>query len=354
VRLTQTLTAVETHAEGEQGTVYLGSVFGIPGATAREKLQHVNEVDDRIRRFLCFEPRGRSQASANVVFPSTDPEADAGFIILQADRAHAMSGSNTICVVTALLETGTIPMREPETLVTLETAAGLVRARATCRDGRCERVTLDGVPSFVEALDVPLHVPGYGDLEVDIAYGGCYYVLADAAQLHLSLARERARDVVDAGTAIFRAARDAIEVRHPEVPEIDFISYAMLTGDDDPGAGRLRGATVLSGRVDRSPCGTGSSARLACMAARGQAGVGSRFTATSLIDSEFAVELVGLSEVGGRPAVLPRISGRGWVVGTRITAVDPSDPYQTGFVLSDVWGGDIAQEANVQLRVLDQ
>ena len=139
---------------------YLGSVFDIPGATTREKLQHVNEVDDSIRRFLCFEPRGRSQASANLVFPSTDPEADAGFIILQADRAHAMSGSNTICVVTALLETGTIPMSEPETLVTLETAAGLVRARATCRDGRCERVTLDGVPSFVEALDVPLHVPG--------------------------------------------------------------------------------------------------------------------------------------------------------------------------------------------------
>jgi proline racemase len=229
-------------------------------------------------------------------------------------------------------------MREPETVVTLETAAGLVRARATCRDGRCERVTLDGVPSFVEALDVPLHVPGYGDIEVDIAYGGCYYVLADVAQLELSLTRERAREVVEAGAAIYRAASAAIPVRHPEVPEIDFISYAMLIGDDDPAAGRLRGATVLSGRVDRSPCGTGSSSRLACMAARGQAGVGSRFTASSLIDSTFEVELVGTTEVAGRPAVLPRISGRGWVVGTRITAVDPSDPYQLGYVLSDVWG----------------
>jgi proline racemase len=345
VRLTQTLSAVETHAEGEQGTCYIGSVFEIPGETAREKLQHVNEVDDRIRRFLCFEPRGRSQSSANIVFPSTHPEADAGFIILQADRAHAMSGSNTICVVTALLETGTIPMQEPETLVTLETAAGLVRARATCRDGRCERVTLDGVPSFVEALDVPLHVPGYGDIEVDIAYGGCYYVLADVAQLGIPLRGDRAREVVDAGSAIFRAASDAIAVRHPEVPEIDFISYAMLTGDDDPAGGRLRGATILSGRVDRSPCGTGSSARLACMAARGLASVGSRFTASSLIDSAFEVEIVGETEVAGRPAVLPRISGRGWVVGTRITAVDPSDPYQTGYVLSDIWGSEIAAAA---------
>jgi proline racemase len=345
VRLTKTLSAVEVHAEGEQGTCYLGSVFDIPGDTAREKLQHVNEVDDRIRRFLCFEPRGRSQSSANIVFPSTHPEADAGFIILQADRAHAMSGSNTICVVTALLETGTIPMQEPETLVTLETAAGLVRARATCRDGRCERVTLDGVPSFVEALDVPLHVPGYGDIEVDIAYGGCYYVLADVAQLGISLQRERAHEVAAVGGAILRAASEAITVSHPEVPEIDFLSYAMLTGDDDPAGGRLRGATVLSGRVDRSPCGTGNSARLACMAARGQAAIGSRFMANSLIDSEFEVELAGVAEVAGRAAVLPRISGRGWVVGTRITAVDPTDPYQEGYVLSDVWGSEIADAA---------
>jgi proline racemase len=151
--------------------------------------------------------------------------------------------------------------------------------------------------------------------------------------------------VVDAGSAIFRAASDAISVRHPEVPEIDFFSYAMLTGDDDPAAGRLRGATVLSGRVDRSPCGTGNSARLACMAARGQASVGSRFTASSLIDSEFEVELAGVTEVAGRPAVLPRISGRGWVVGTRITAVDPTDPYQQGYVLSDIWGSEIAAAA---------
>jgi proline racemase len=349
VRLAQTLTAVETHAEGEQGTVYLGSIFALPGVTAREKLHHVNEVDDSLRRFLCFEPRGRAQTSANIVFPSSNPEADAGFIILQPDRAHAMSGSNTICVVTALLETGTIPMREPETLVTLETAAGLVRARATCRDGRCERVTLDGVPSFVEALDVPLHVPGYGDIEVDIAYGGCYYVLADVTQLDLELTRARAREVVEAGTAICRAASEVIPVRHPELPEIDFISYSMLIGDDDPAAGRLRGATVLSGRVDRSPCGTGNSARLACMSARGHASVGSRFTATSLIDSTFDVELAGTTEVAGRPAVLPRISGRGWIVGTRITAVDPSDPYPLGYVLSDLWGSDVAEAAAVEL-----
>jgi proline racemase len=341
MRSTRSYTAVEVHAEGEQGTCYLGSVFDVPGASMRDKLRHINEVDDSIRKFLCFEPRGRPQTSANLVFPSLDPEADAGFIICQADRAHAMSGSNTICVVTALLETGTIPMVEPQTSVVLETAAGLIRVTADCRDGRCERVTFDGVPSFVEALDVPLYVPGLGDIVVDVAYGGCYYVMVDPAQFGVKLDRGSARQVVDAGTAISVAARQSIKVQHPEIPEIDFISYVMLIGDDDPSNGSLRGATVLSGRVDRSPCGTGNSARLALMAARGVAEVGSRFVARSLIDSEFIVEMIGETTVGDRPAVLPRISGRGWVVGTRTSSVDPTDPYPLGYVLSDVWGEEV-------------
>jgi proline racemase len=341
MRSTRSYTAVEVHAEGEQGTCYLGSVFEVPGASMRDKLHHINEVDDSIRKFLCFEPRGRPQTSANLVFPSLDPRADAGFIICQADRAHAMSGSNTICVVTALLETGTVPMVEPETSVVLETAAGLIYVTAHCRDGRCERVTFDGVPSFVEALDVPLNVPGLGNIVVDVAYGGCYYVLVDPAQFGVKLDRGSARQVVEAGTAISLAARQSIKVQHPEIPEIDFISYVMLIGDDDPSNGSLRGATVLSGRVDRSPCGTGNCARLAIMSARGMAGVGSRFVARSLIDSEFTVEMIGESTVGGRPAVLPRISGRGWVVGTRTSSVDPTDPYPLGYVLSDVWGDEV-------------
>ena len=343
MRSTRSFTAVEVHAEGEQGTCYLGSVFDVPGASMRDKLRYLNEVDDSIRKFLCFEPRGRPQASANLVFPSVDPQADAGFIICQADRAHAMSGSNTICVVTALLETGTVPMTEPETSLVLETAAGLIRVTATCRDGRCERVTFDGVPSFVEALDVPLQVPGLGDITVDVAYGGCYYVLVDPAQFGLKLDRSNARQVVEAGTAISLAARRSIKVQHPEIPEIDFISYVMLIGDDDPSNGSLRGATVLSGRVDRSPCGTGNSARLALMAARGVAVVGSRFIARSLIDSEFIVEMIGETTVGDRAAVLPRISGRGWVVGTRTTSVDSADPYPLGYVLSDIWGDEVGR-----------
>jgi proline racemase len=342
MRVARSHAAIEVHAEGEQGTCYLGSIFEIPGHTAREKLHHLNTVDDTIRRLLTLEPRGRPQASANLVFPSTDPQADAAFVVLQADRAHAMSGSNTICVVTALLETGTVPMTEPTTVVTLETAAGLVRAEATCRDGRCERVSFAGVPSFVEALDVPLDVPGVGAISVDVAFGGCFYVLVDSAALGVRLVREAARDIVERAEAVMAAARQQIAVRHPEVPEIDFLSYVMVTGDDDRAAGVLRGATVLSGRVDRSPCGTGTSARLACLAARDQAHVGSTFTAYSLLDSEFTASIDGTAAVGDRRAVLPTISGRGWIVGTRTTTVDPTDPYPTGFVLPDLWGTGLA------------
>ncbi len=338
MRLARSYAAVEVHAEGEQGTCYLGSVFEVPGLTAREKLHHLNAVDDSLRRVLTLEPRGRPQASANLVFPSTDPDADAGFVILQSDRAHAMSGSNTICVVTALLETGTIPMTEPTTVVTLETAAGLVRTEASCRDGRCERVTFSGVPSFVEALDVSIDVPGIGPIVVDVAYGGCFYVLVDSAALGVRLTRDSARDVVDRAELVMAAAQRQVAVRHPLIPEIDFLSYVMVTGDDDPAGGRLRGATVLSGRVDRSPCGTGTSARLACMAARGEASVGSEFVANSLIDSEFLVSITDTTTVGERPAVVPSISGRGWIFGARTAAVDPTDPYPTGFVLSDLWG----------------
>ncbi len=335
MRLAKTLTAVEVHAEGEQGTCYLGSVFDVPGASMREKLHYLNEIDDSVRRFVALEPRGRPQASANLVFASTNPEAHAGFVICQSDRTHAMSGSNTICVVTALLETGSVPMVEPITEVVLETAAGLIRAKAHCRDGRCERVTFDGVASFVEALDVSLDVEGFGHVTVDVAYGGCYYVLVRDSELGVSLERSSARAIVNAATPVMNAAREQITVKHPEVPEINFLSYVMVIGEDSRGP---RGATVLSGRVDRSPCGTGNSARLAVMAARGESAIGTTFTARSIIDSEFIVEHIGDTTVAGRPAVLPRISGRGWVVGTRMTSVDPTDPYPLGFMLSDVWG----------------
>src|SRR5688572_13967653 len=284
MRWVKTVTMVEAHAEGEVGRIVTGGVIDVPGATMADKLRYLNEVDDSLRRFLVFEPRGAAQMSTCLVFPPTRPDADVGFIVLQPDRAHAMSGSNSICLTTVLLETGMIEMQEPETIVRIDTASGLVTARAECRNGKVERVTLEMNPSYADRLDVSIEVPGLGAVTVDIAYGGIFYGLVDAAQLGLEIRPDLARKLVEAGSAIHRAINANIDIRHPEIEAIRGISYVMMTGHNE--AGELKGATIMPpGRIDRSPCGTGNSSRLAGAAARGLAKPGDRFTARSIIDS---------------------------------------------------------------------
>jgi proline racemase len=334
MRWSKTLTMVEAHAEGEVGRVVTGGVLDLPGSTMLEKMTFLNEQDDSLRRFCVFEPRGYASMSTNLLFPPSRPDADAGFIILQGDKAHAMSGSNCICVVTVLLETGLVPMNEPETVVRLDTPAGLVVASASCRDGKCERVSLDMVPSFVEDLDIEVNVPGLGPVRVDAAFGGVYYALIDPRPLGLEIAPSSARALVDAGCRIHRALNERVDVRHPEFPSIHGFAYMMFT--DRREDGDLIGATILPpGRIDRSPCGTGNSARLAVRHARGEAREGETLTARSIIDSRFEVSFLGRTSVAGRPAVLPRISGRGWIHGIHQIGVDPDDPYPEGYLLSD-------------------
>ncbi len=337
LRWQKTITMVEAHAEGEIGRVVTGGVLDLPGRSMLEKMAYLNEVDDSLRRFCVFEPRGAAQMSTNLLFAPAHPEADAGFIVLQGDKAHSMSGSNCICVVTVLLETGMLLMKEPETVVRLDTPAGLVTARAMCRGGKCERVSLDMVPSFVEALDVEVDVPGLGRVRLDIAFGGVYYALVEPRQFGLAIAPEKARALVDAGCRIQRALNAAMTVRHPERAAIEGIAYTMFV--DRKENGELVGATVLPpGRIDRSPCGTGNSARLAVRHARGEARVGESVIARSIIGSAFEVAFCGETAVAGRPAVLPRIAGRGWIYGIHQIGLDPSDPYPLGFLLSDTWG----------------
>lgn len=327
---------VEAHAEGEVGRVVTGGVLDVPGATMMDKLTFLNETDDSLRRFLVFEPRGYPAMSTNLVFPPTRPDADAGFIVLQGDRAHAMSGSNSICVTTALLETGALKMMEPETIVRLDTAAGLVTATATCRDGKCERVRLAMNPSYVHDLDVTVEVDGIGKVKVDIAFGGVFYALIDPRQLGLKINPDTARALVQAGIATHRALNKKVTVAHPENPGLNGIAYTMFVDQDEKG---LVGSTVLPpGRLDRSPCGTGNSARLAVRHARGEVKPGDRTVARSVIGSTFEVGFLGLTKVAGREAVLPEISGRGWIHGIHQVGVDPSDPYPQGYLLADIWG----------------
>lgn len=336
MRWSRTLQVVSAHAGGEVGRVITSGVLDVPGRTMADKMAHL-DADQTLCRFILAEPRGAAQMSANLLLPPTRPEADAGFIVLQTDGPHAMSGSNAMCVTTVLLETGIVPMVEPETVVVLDTPMGLVRARAACRDGRCERVTLDFPPSFVLHLDHPLDVPGLGRIAIDVAYGGSCYGLVDMGVLpDLAIRPMDARALVEIGNRIQDAAEAQIEVGHAAVPHLRRVESIMFCARD---AGGYRNATVLyPGRLDRSPCGTGTAARLAAMHAKGLVETGAGPTFRSVIDSRFEAEIAGTTMLGDRPAILPRISGRAWIYGIEQLGLDPSDPYPAGFRLTDTWG----------------
>jgi proline racemase len=336
MRWKKTLQTVDVHCEGEIGKVITSTTLNVPGATMLDKLVYLNTVDDSLRRMLCFEPRGFAQMTVDLLLPPTRPEADAGFIVLQPDRAHPMSGSNAICVVTALLETGMIEMKEPETILTLDTAAGLVTVTAACRDGKVTSASINTTASFVQDLDLEVETAEFGRIKVDVAYGGCFYGLIDVARIGLTIEPGNAQKLTQAGMSILGDLMTKVPVQHPELPQINQFSYVMFRD--------IQGDTVVTctvlkpGRVDRSPCGTGSSANLAAMHARGLVKVGGVLTSRSIIGSTFKVELTGETLVGTLPAVLPRVTGRAWIYGFSQIGLDPTDPFPRGFALSDTWG----------------
>jgi trans-L-3-hydroxyproline dehydratase len=338
VRARRAITVVGCHAGGEIGNVVVGGVLPPRGETVFEQMQALRE-DDSLRRLLLREPRGSVACHANLVVPATRPACDAGFIIMEPTEYPAMSGSNTICTVTVLLETGMIPMQEPETVVRLEAPGGVVEARAACRDGRCESVELTNVPSFAEQLDAPLEVEGLGTLSVDVAYGGMWYAIADAGALGFALEPGEARELSFVGERIRSAARDQLECVHPENPEIAGVSIVQLAepwrGVDEV----TRNAVVVSpGRLDRSATGTGLSARMAVLHARGLMHVGDTMTHASVLGTTFDGRIVEETLVGDRPAIVPTIRGSAWITGTSQLFVDPTDPFPEGYLLPDTWG----------------
>jgi proline racemase len=328
------------HCQGEIGKVITGGAPEIPGGTILDKMNHINTVDDTLRCFVTFEPRAHVAQTVNLLLPPCRPDADAAFIVLQADKAHPMSGSNAICVVTVLLETGRVPMVEPETMVRLDTAAGLIVARARCENGRCLSVSLDNVPAFVVALDARVETTGFGTIRADIAFGGVFYALVDVAQIGLTIAPENARALAEAGIAIKADLKDQIDVSHPDIPGLDEVAYVMFR--DREADGTIRTCTTLKpGRVDRSPCGTGSSANLACLHAGGEVGLGDRRTSQSIIGGTFTAEMIGETTVGPYKAILPRITGQAWIYGREALRISPEDPFPAGFALSDTWGPQV-------------
>ncbi len=324
------------HAEGEIGRVIVAGAPDIPGRTMVDKMNYINDVDDSIMRLCLYEPRGASQMTINLLTPPCREGADMGFIPLQADGAHAMSGSNTICVATALLEAGIIAPEGPETVIKLDTPAGMIEAKTQWNGKKVERVEVAMPTSFVEHLDHPLEVPGLGVIKVDVAFGGCYFALVRAEDLGYALAREEARDLVELGARINMAAQEQIAVQHPEIPSFNRVEYPMFV------AGRgtqIRNSTIIyPGRIDRSPCGTGTAARLAVMLERGEISLTDEVTSRSMIDGEFIAKIKSETTCGDRKAICPTISGRAWIYGRHFLGVHPTDPFPLGYTLSDCWG----------------
>lgn len=341
MRSTTCIQTVSVHAEGEVGDVITGGVAPPPGETLWEQSRWIAR-DKRLRNFMLNEPRGGVFRHVNLLVPPKNPRADAAFIIMEPADTPPMSGSNTICVATVLVETGLVDVKEPQTRLHLEVPGGLVEVRVSVRDGRAERVTLTNLPSFVGQMDATVEVPGLGSIRVDTAYGGDTFAIVDAEALGFKLAPDEARDLAATGVAITAAASEQIGFRHPENSELSHLSFCQfagpLTWQDSVRTGQ-NAVAIRPGKIDRSPTGTGCSARLALLHARGQIGVGERFIGRSLLGTTFDCRILGRTSVAGRPAILPQISGRAWITGTHQHMLDPADPYPQGYRLSDTWPG---------------
>ena len=343
MRSRRTITIVGCHAGGEVGNVVVGGVLPPPGTTVFEQMQSLR-ADDSLRRLLLREPRGSVAVHANLIVPPTRDDCDAGYIIMEPTEYPPMSGSNTICVATVLLETGMIELVEPETVLRLEAPGGLVEARAACRDGRVASVELTNVPCFADRLDAPLEVDGLGTISVDVAYGGMWYAIAAADALGFAIEPHEARDLCAVGERIRVAAREQLPCVHPENSEIAGVSIVQIAGPWQGAGATSRNAVVVApGRLDRSATGTGLSARMAALHSRGSMRAGDAMTHASPIGSTFDGRILAETTVGGRPAIVPAIRGSAWITGITQLFVDPDDPFPEGYLLSDTWPGDDLQ-----------
>jgi trans-L-3-hydroxyproline dehydratase len=341
---TRVITVVGCHAEGEVGDVITGGVLPPAGATMLERKVAMERDHDNIRRVLICEPRGSVARHVNLLTPPTRDDCVAGAVIMEPTEYPPMSGSNTMCIATVLLETGIVPMVEPETRFRLDMPGGPVDIIAECRNGKCVSVTLKNVPAFAFAIDAPVEVPGLGTIKVDISYGGMIYAIVQTTDLGIEVEPSAARALAELGEKIRIAVREQHPVVHPLFPDIAGISIVQFAGPlrdvpGEPGRVIAKNTCVVSpGRSDRSPTGTGTTARIAALHARGVLKVGGGLTHESIIGSQFHGTIVGETTVGPFQAVEATIRGRAWITGFHQYVIDATDPYPQGYVVGDTWG----------------
>ena len=350
MRLAKMIQAVDLHAGGEHGRVIVGGVLDVPGGSMFEKMQYLANHADDLRKRMLREPRGYPGANCNLILPPTRPEAHAGYVIMEQVEYPAMSGTNTICVVTALIETGMVPVEEPITELVLESPAGLITVQAEVADYKVKRVTFENVPAFAYHVDVPIEVPNIGTVMVDVAWGGMNYVITETEPLGLSLVPERAGELARVGEMVKAAAREQLPVVHPENPAMAGITIGVLSGPPTHPEATLKNAAIVSNgeldwdrpetwkaALDRSPCGTGTCAKMAALHAKGELGLNEDFHHEGILGTIFTGRLVRETKVGDYRAVVPTISGQAWITGFAQYVLEPDDPFPEGYTMGDIW-----------------
>ena len=330
---------VSCHAEGEVGNVIVGGVEPPKGDTLWDKALWINQ-DQKLRQFVLNEPRGGVFKHVNLLVPAHNPKAHQGFIVMEPEHTPPMSGSNSICVSTVLLDTGMIEMKEPITEFVLEAPGGLVPVKAYCENGKAKSIEVHNVASFADQLDVHIEVEGLGSLKVDTAYGGDSFVIVNAAELGFQIKPDEAKDIAEMGSKITAAANLQLDFNHPTNSDWSHISFCELALPlfEEEGVKVSRNSVVIDpGKLDRSPCGTGCSARMAVLHAKGELKKGDRMIGRSITDSRFDCSIVEETMVGKKTAIIPSIRGRAWITGTHQLMLDPEDPWPEGYRLSDTW-----------------
>ena len=336
----KTVHVVSAHAEGEVGDVIIEGVEPPPGKTLWDQSRWIAK-DQVLRNFVLNEPRGGVFRHVNLLVPPKNPKASAAFIIMEPEDTPPMSGSNSICVATVLLDHGLITMEEPVTNFFLEAPGGLVKVKALCKNGKAERILVQSLPSFVYKLDTSLELEGYGSISADTAFGGDSFVIVDAKKLGFSIDPSEAAELARLGAKITDAATEQIGFRHPTITDWMHYSFCQFSRMEDQSNDCISFKSAVSvkpGKIDRSPTGTALSAKMAVLEARREMKIGQKIKAISIIGSSFHGKIIEKCDLNGTSAIIPEISGRGWITGIHQHTLEPTDPWPEGYKLSDTWG----------------
>ncbi|WP_207648162.1 proline racemase family protein [Desulfotruncus arcticus] len=335
VKICRTFQTVDTHTGGEPTRTVVGGVPVIPGSTMQEKFIYMQTHHDWMRKVLSLEPRGNEVMSGAFLTPPCTPGTDIGVIYYETGGWLPMCGHDTIGVATALVETGMVEVQEPFTDIVLDTPNGVVKARVKVEDQSAKSVTFVNAPALVIGRDYYVDTPEFGRVTFDVAYGGNMYAILPAAALGLELVPGRSKEIVAKGVLLRNYINEQIQVRHPLLTFVDRVTHIEFSAPSDtPGVSARNAVIITSAAIDRSPCGTGTSAKMALLHAKGELKLNETFVHESLLGSIFTCRIIEETEIAGMRAIVPEISGRAFITGMSTFMIDPEDPLADGFELS--------------------